>query len=522
MSCLGSLILNNTYRDSVFLMKLSSKVQSMEGVEEASAMMGTDRNRDLFIKSKLADDKVMKCRPDDLVIAVRAKDEETLECALDAANKMLSQVVNNKNENTDVGIKRLEDALEILPDANVLMISCAGDYAKYEAAKGLNRGLNIMLYSDNVPIEDELSLKKLAHSKGLIVMGPDCGTSIINGIPLAFANKVRKGSIGIVGASGTGIQEVSSLIHQHGGGISQAYGTGGRDIQGTINGITMMDCLLLLNNDPETDTIVVISKPPCISVQNKIAEFIRTCKKTVICSFSGTSDYSIIEAAGGNGSLSLEDAAIKAVHSSNAVKREVKEFEKINEQRLNEEIKNLPKERKYIRGIYGGGSVCYEAMYYARKRLTEAIYSNLKIEGTEKLDNVHSSQGNTFLDMGEDEFTVGKPHPMIDPTQKMKRFITEINDPEVAVIITDCEIGYGSNADPAGAIADAIKESGKDIGSRPIIVASVCGTDLDIQDYDKQIRKLVDADVYVCRSNYQAIVLCLEILKRRQKYATNE
>ena len=201
---------------------------------------------------------------------------------------------------------------------------------------------------------------------------------------------------------------------------------------------------------------------------------------------------------------------------------DTKQFIEIDEEQLNEEIKTLSKERRYIRGIYGGGSVCYEAMYYAYRNLAEDIYSNLKIEGTMKLDNVHKSQKNTFLDMGEDEFTVGKPHPMIDPTQKMKRLITEINDPEVAVIITDCEIGYGSNPDPAGAIANAVKESGKEKGLRPIIVTSVCGTDLDFQDYAEQVKKLKDAGVYVCRSNHQAIALCIEILKRRQEYVTNE
>src|SRR5580704_9603583 len=97
-----------------------------------------------------------------------------------------------------------------------------------------------MIFSDNVPIAEEASLKHEARERGLMVMGPDCGTAIIGGVPLAFANAVPRGDIGIIGASGTGIQEVSTLIARAGRGVRHAIGTGGRDMHAEVGGLTTL------------------------------------------------------------------------------------------------------------------------------------------------------------------------------------------------------------------------------------------------------------------------------------------
>ncbi len=516
MENLGVIVLNNTYRDSVFLMKISSEICAMEGIVEASAMMATERNKDLFVKSGLANEQLMEAKADDLVIAIKANDEEILNTSILRAKEMLSASLStNRDEKDNHQIKRLEHALRENKNANMLLISCAGDYAKYEAVKGLNNGMNIMLYSDNISIEDELALKKLAHKKGLLVMGPDCGTSIINQIPLAFANKVRKGNIGVVGASGTGIQEVISLIHRNGGGISQAIGTGGRDPKEAIGGITMLDALNLLKEDEETKVILIVSKPPCVEVQKKLASFIQSTAKPIVVNFAGNDDYDLIEKAGGKGFNSLKKAALATLALSNQDDR-VEETCTFDKKQLNEEIKCLDKKRKYLRGIYSGGSLCYESMHFARKSLTD-LYSNTPMDGIQQLENVRESIKNVFLDMGEDEFTVGKPHPMIDPTEKIKRLKQELQDPQVAVVLTDCVIGSGSYEDPAGAIADAVASVKEELHQIPIVVTSVCGTEEDSQVYSKQVKKLQSAGIVVTDSNADAIQVCLNILKQNRE-----
>ncbi|MDO4377817.1 MAG: acyl-CoA synthetase FdrA [Erysipelotrichia bacterium] len=517
MSCLDTIILSNTYRDSVFLMKISAEVAKINGVIEAAAMMATERNKDLFEKSNLSNEKVCNALSDDLVISVRAENEEALQKALSKANEMLSSV--NKAEKTDKDnkIKTLEAALQVDKEANVLLISCAGDYAKYEAVKGLNNGLNIMLYSDNISVEDELALKQLAHQKQLIVMGPDCGSSIINGVPLAFANRVGKGPIGVVGASGTGIQEVTSLLDRYGCGITQAFGTGGRDPKEEINGITMMDCLEIIKNDPNSKVILIVSKPPCKSVLKKIIEFIKSTEKPVVVNFAGEDDYSEIVQAGGYYGKSLEETAMEAYRLATGKEVEYELFSGIDFNKLNKEIANLLPSQKYLRAIYSGGSLCYEAMAEIKKYVSP-ILSNTPLKGVEKLEDVKKSRLNTFLDIGDDEFTVGKPHPMIDPTIKCKRLEAEISDEEVAIVLTDCVIGYGSCDDPAKAIAEAINEKST---TKAIVVASVCGTQKDYQIYSKQVEILRDAGVYVAQSNYQAAKLC-EYIFNKLSEAKNE
>ncbi|MFZ5943060.1 MAG: acyl-CoA synthetase FdrA [Bacillota bacterium] len=514
MSFIKSLIIKNTYRDSVFLMKISSQASQLEGVEVASAMMATERNKDLFKVAGLYTEELEKANPDDLAIAVSGANEEILVSAIVEINKMLTASVKNKADDNSKEITRLEHALLENNGLNLVLISVAGDYAKYEAAKALAKGLNVMLYSDNISLEDELRLKKMAQSRGLMVMGPDCGTAILNGVPLAFANKVSLGNIGIVGASGTGIQEVSCLIDALGQGISQAIGTGGRDLKDAIGGITALTGLDYLLNDRQTKVIVLISKPPGEKVREKICSIINKSRKPFVVYYAGCEDYAPEKAAGAIVTSTLEETAIRAAALITSSKENIETAAAISDDNayglLLEKGRKQVVSGKYLRGIFGGGSLCYEAMNVLRDLLPqEELYSNIPLQGINPLKDILSSQKHTFLDMGEDEFTVGKPHPMIDPTVKNKRLYREILDPETAVVIFDVVIGYGSHPDPAGEIVQVINNAkAEKSGSLGVsLIASVCGTDNDIPSRKEQVAKLVEAGVIVMPSNAHAAKL---------------
>lgn len=512
MSLTKSKIYEDTYRDSVFLMKISNEIDSLEGIEIATAMMGTDRNKDLMDKNNLVTEKVANANANDLVFSLRAESEDIVQEAMEKLDELLSSSLEkkeNKSANKEVVFETIEDAVAYDDDYNLALISVAGDYAKYEAVKALKNGLNVMLYSDNVPLEDELKLKKYAHNNGLLVMGADCGTSIINGVPLGFANKIKDGNISIVGASGTGIQEIVSAIDNYDGGLNQAVGTGGNDIKDEIGAITMLDSLEYFDQDEKTEVIVVVTKPPAESVQKKLGEFIKKSNKKVVISFLGTDDYSAVESDNSVPAYTLEEAARKAVVLSE--NRDLEE-PKLDENLYNDalaELNELEDSQEYLRGIFGGGSLCYEALYYSSKNLKDAdkVYSNLKLDNSFVLENVEESKNNTFLDVGEDEFTVGKPHPMIDPTAKMQRVIKEVNSGQTAIILTDVVIGSGSYEDPAGALVEAKKKFENDV----VVVATVCGTKEDSQGLTAQKEKLENNGIYVLDSNIQAVKFAVKL-----------
>ena len=278
----------NYYRDSVALMQLSAKTAALEGVIAASAQMATAANIQLMVDAKLLAE-ALPAKSNDLLVVIQAENKEAIESAL----AFVTQTLNESSKSSDDGQVQAEPprslamGVNVLPEANLALISTPGDFAGGEAMKALKLGLNVMMFSDNVPVEQEIALKQYARDHNLLVMGPDCGTAIIQSVPLAFANVVRGGKIGIVGASGTGIQQVSCLIDQLGEGISHAIGTGGHDLSEAVGGITMLSGLELLAEDPATDVIVLISKPPAESVAQKVITAAQSVKKPVIINFLG-------------------------------------------------------------------------------------------------------------------------------------------------------------------------------------------------------------------------------------------
>jgi succinyl-CoA synthetase alpha subunit len=503
-------IRKNTYYDSVKLMLISKDVKKIEGVHEALVGMGTDLNKELAENLDLISPEIEELGPNDFFITVLADESVEINTVVDEADRLLNQ--KGSDSQSDYMPPNLNSALEHSPDSNIALISVAGEYAADEARNALNKGLHVMIFSDNVKIEDERELKELALSKGLLMMGPDCGTAIINNIPLAFANVIRKGKIGIVGASGTGIQETTVLIHKLGEGVSQVIGTGGRDLSLEVGGLMMLQSLEALVEDPDTEVILLISKPPAKEIEEKILAKVKEIKKPVVVSFIG-GEKELIEKNGGVSAISLEDAARKsvallrgeAVEDFDGFTMTIDQVEKL----VNDETAKLGKEQKYLRGMYTGGTLADECM----KLLSPVIgdmYSNIPLKPEYKLKDVFKSQEHTCVDFGDDDFTKGRPHPMIDPSIRMEQLEVEAKDENIALVLMDFILGYGSHPDPVGemipAIIDAKAEKVKK-GQHLIVVASVCGTENDPQDLIQSEKKLKDAGVIVMPSNAQAVRL---------------
>lgn len=503
------IVKKNSFYDSVVLMTVSKAVKSMEGVNEAVVVMATDYNKELLKNVDLSNEEVESCTPSDLVIALRAETAAQLE----AARTKVDELLNRRNTGgQDYEPPTLDLALSYMPDANMVLISVPGMYAAAEAEKALNAGRHVMVFSDNVSLEDEIRLKKIAQEKGLLMMGPDCGTAIINGVPLAFANKVPRGKIGIVGASGTGSQEISSIIGRLGGGISQLIGTGGRDLKAEVGGIMMAMGLEALLADEATDVVVLVSKPPAGEVMDKILKLAQDSRKKVLVHFIGA-DLELARGKGFETASTLEETAYKAYEIAYGPAPQDTEEKELSLKAREEAAKLMPRQ-KYIRGLYSGGSLCDEAMVLM-KRVLGKVYSATPILPEEKLPSKDISKEHTIIDMGDDEFTRGRPHPMIDFTARQERLLKEARDPETAVVLMDVVLGYGANIDPAGELAPYIvkaKEIAAKRGDYLPVVISLCGTFDDPQDYDAQKEKLENSGAIVASTNARAVKTCLEII----------
>ena len=495
------IIAPNTYRDSVFLMKLSSQAGAESGAEQVSAMMGTPRNKELLVMSGLATADMEKAGPEDLVIAVKGE-ADTLDAAEQAVKRLLTGTAPQKSSVAGASVPRdLEEAVKADPALNLVLISTAGDYARYEAAKAVNAGLDVMLYSDNIALGDEIALKEQATRKGVLVMGPDCGTAIIDGVPLAFANQVSRGPVGIVGASGTGLQEVICLLDRLGVGISQAYGTGGRDLKDDVGGLTAVAALRRLERDPTTRIIVLLGKPPGKKTRAMLVELLPRLGKPVFVHYLGASDHAQEEAAGLHSAKDLTDLAVLAA-------RQVKPD-------LNTEavirVPAMPVRARpgYLRGLFGGGTLCQEAAELAAPLLQGEKCSNLDVAGFVPIAADATSKGHCFWDFGDDAFTVGRPHPMMAPELKMERLIRELGDPEVSVVLMDMVIGYGAHQDQTGALLRALETAGARQARTAqdlVIVVSVCGADADSPSRKEEVARLEEAGIIVCGSNAQAAI----------------
>ena len=505
----GSKVIRNFYRDSVSLMQLSSRLAKLPGMIQASAIMASEANLALLREAMLLSGAT-DAGPNDLLIILEGQSD----AAITGAMKEAEAAFNDKPRTGSGGgpqpepPRSLEMGIELAPTANFALISTPGDYAASEALKALHLGLNVMLFSDNVSGEDEIALKYYARDHGLMVMGPDCGTAILNGVPLGFANVTRRGAIGVVAASGTGLQQVTCLADRLGVGISHAIGTGGHDLSREVGGITMMQGIEALAADKATKVIVLISKPPAAEVADLVLAKARATRKPVVVCFLGMDPKS---AAGGNltPAQTLEDAAYFAAALAKGQKPK-----RASQTRVTR-LPKLKAGQKYVRGLYSGGTFCYESSILLGAVLSP-VYCNTPVGKASKLEDPWQSRAHTLVDLGDDVFTRGRPHPMIDHRLRNERIAKEAADPETGVILLDVVLGYGSHMNPASEIVPAIEAARKraaKAGRNLIFAGFVCGTEGDPQNLSVQEAALRGAGMLLTRSNAEAVRLAAQIVE---------
>lgn len=510
-----TLIKPNTYIDSVSLMSISTKAGVLPEVTNAVAAMATPMNKEILTNQGLITPEIEQATPGDLVLIVETAGDDA---GADAALAGLIELLDRKpGAETEVTYRTIATAAAGRPEANIAVISVNGAFAAREAHHALDAGLNVMLFSDNVDLADEIALKTKAHEAGLLLMGPDCGTAILNGVSLCFANQVRRGRIGVVAASGTGAQEMSVRIHDFTGGISQLIGTGGRDLSSEVGGIMMLDGIAALEADPTTDVIVVVSKPPATEVAERVLDRLAQSQKPVVACFLGA-DQQVAKAAAQRGIPFFDrtkPAALAAVIAGGANEDEL-DLHSLNWALIHEVRGKLAPEQRYIRALFCGGTLCDESMFLALEKYPD-VYSNIATDPARRLSANDPSRAHTFWDFGSDEFTNGKPHPMIDPSNRIEQFKAEAADPEVGVIVLDFVLGYGANPDPVGVMLPAIVEAKANAaaaGRHLEILAYVLGTEQDSQGMAEQVQKLLDADVTWASSSTNTGLLAREFVSK--------
>ncbi|MDP2966421.1 MAG: acyl-CoA synthetase FdrA [Pelolinea sp.] len=515
-----TLIKTSEYHDSVTLMSVAKELTAYPGVGDAAVIMGTESNISLLKESGLYSKEVEKATPNDLIITFSSP-QELKEKIFIETDRLLNQKPSSEAGAAEHRPRTIGSAIKAHPDLNMAVISVAGRYATGEAWNALRNGLHVLLFSDNVSLNDEIALKKYARDHGLLLMGPGAGTALINGIALGFANIVPKGPVGIVSAAGTGLQEVSTLLAKSGVGITQGIGTGGRDLSEDVGGIMMLESLKALQADPNTKVIALISKPPSKGVAEVILDQVANGNKPTIVGFMGSNPDDWVGLPNAFPAKTLEETALLA---AKAVRSGIKDpFETIKQQTMELKKKafdlgsSLGHSQRYLRGLFSGGTLCYEAQVIWKELIPDKIYSNAPLRKEDKLSNSNQSQGHTVVDLGEEEFTVGRPHPMIDNDLRIRRLLQEAKDPEVAVIIMDVVLGYGAHPNPASELGPAARraiELAKNEGREIIIVSSVTGTEQDPQVLSKQTAILSEYGVIVCESNAAAARLVGMIVNR--------
>jgi len=505
----------NLYKDSVSLMQLTAQLREREGVAQASCVMATPANLAQLKDADLAID--VEPSPSDLLVVVRGEAQACDDAIAAAeANLQSKKAASGGGEASafELPLTSIALGVEAAPDADLVLISVPGDYAAAEAMKALALGLHVMMFSDNVSIAEERAIKTAARARGLLVMGPDCGTAIVNGVPLGFANVVRRGDIGLVAASGTGLQEVTCRIHNLGGGISQALGTGGRDLKEEIGGITMLQGLAALAADPETRVIALVSKPPAPAIARKIEDAAAAAGKPVVIHFLGGTPEGTH--AGIVGARSLREAAdfAFALARGEQARAGSDALDAKAAAAVDACIAKMAPTQTAVRGLFTGGTFCYEAQLAFLDRGL-ACSSNAPAHGAEHYDGKQG--GHVFLDLGDDDYTRGRPHPMIDPSERNAMVRTHAANPQTAAIVFDVVLGYGAHADPAAGLAEALAEERRSAavaGRTLALIGHVCGTDGDPQGKAGQVQQLERAGALIVGSNIEAAALAAHLAQQ--------
>ncbi len=536
-------VLAHQYKDSVALMRVAQRLLALPEVVNATLQLGNPANKEILLEAGLLTPAVKDAGPSDIMVVVQARTLAACEAAVhESKNQLAGQsglagaaggAVPDEGE-----ARTLAMGAARMASANIAQISVPGAYAAAEALKALQLGLNVFLFSDNVPLEQEVALKQEAARRGLLVMGPDCGTALIGGVPLGFANNVRRGAIGLVAASGTGLLEVTTQIHRLGGGVSHAIGTGGRDVQAAVGAVTLLQGITLLAQDVATEVIVVLCKPPAPAVADRVLTALRDAGKPAVVLFLG----SALQASGRaddpvHVAHTLVDCAAAALRLAGAAPQAQAEWSAAAPARARRAVAAAVHERaprppmppypmparprfapsqKYLRALFSGGTYATEAqVLWAQAGLQ--VWSNVPLDKSLALpDPKRRSRGHTALDLGDDQFTVGRPHPMIDQATRIERLLKEAADPEVRVIVLDVVLGWGAHADPAGELAPVI-EKARAIAARAArtlaVIGFVCGTELDPQGLARQEATLRKASMVLAGNSANAAWLAGQWLR---------
>lgn len=499
---LHTIIRKNSYQDSITLMLLTKHITAQSGVSKVSIMMGTPANKAILAAGGLGTSELETAGPNDIAMVMDIDGEHVVEGLLAEVDKFLSSQGRNKVESGSKTVKNWAQAKEALPEANLALLSIPGPYVEGEAEQALEDGRHVFIFSDNVPLEAEKRLKGKAAAKGLLVMGPDCGTALIRGVPLAFTNTIPLGRIGLVGASGTGLQEISTQIAHRGEGVSQAVGTGGRDISREIGAATIKTALAVLAGDPATECLVVVSKPPAPEVREEIMGLLRAIDKPCVAMFIGENPQTHepgLYLAG-----TLEEAAELAV----ALVRG--QDPASNLYRPQSSAKLATPSGRALRGLFAGGTLAGEAASLLARALKLDHQGGHGEEGY-----MFRQGGHEIIDLGDDVYTQGKPHPMIDPQTRIEHILKAAEDERVGVIMLDLVEGYGAHEDMAGALIPAIGQARSLAAASGRVLhfmAYVCGVEDDPQPRSEQIHTLEEAGVIVASSNAAMVAAALEAI----------
>jgi FdrA protein len=465
------------YYDSVTLMRASSAVTAVEGVMSALVAMATPLNLELFAGMGFA---VPELEPSDMVVAVRARDEAAVAAAHLGLDASLAELSGRRQADLGQAAPRsITSAARLVPEANLALISVPGPNAFPEAMDALAAGLHVMVFSDNVTLAEEVVLKDTGAERGLLVMGPDCGTASIAGVGLGFANAVRPGPVGVVAASGTGSQQVMCLLDAAGVGVSHVLGVGGRDLSREVAGRSALRALQAMGDDPATEIVMVVSKPPAPEVAEQVRAAAAGLGKPVVLALLGRGHDDLTSATG------------RALAMAGA---EPPQWPVLAPERL------PPARRGALRGLFSGGTLCDEAMLIAAERLGP-VRSNIPLQPDWALPHDLRGPGHLMIDFGDDQLTMGRPHPMVDSTMRLERLAAEAADPDVAVILLDVVLGHGSHPDPAQELSGVIRQG---LREELAVVVSLCGTEADPQGWHRQAERLRAAGAWVHLSNADA------------------
>lgn len=502
-------IRSGVYHDSVTLLVVSRDVRATEGVSDALVAMATELNLDVLDDLGFDRTTVADATPNDLIIALRADDDAGVASALAAVERSLA--ASSKGSVSAGGFatppSRTLGAAARRGEVNLALISVPGDNAFTEAMDALRAGLHVMIFSDNVSVAHEVALKDEARRRGLLVMGPDCGTAVVGGVGLGFANVVRPGPVGIVAASGTGAQQLCCLLAVADVGVTHVLGVGGRDLSAEVGGAATLDALAALDRDPATELIVILSKPPDPDVADRVRKVAAALSTPTVVGFVGQGERDL---------TAIADAVIEELGPAARSERPARPVWDPEPSAIASSQVTTAMSTAWIRGLFSGGTLCDEAMVIVSEALDQPVHSNIPLDPVWTLDDDHDAEGHLMIDLGEDEMTRGRPHPMIDHSLRVARIEREAAAGHDIVLLLDVVLGHGADDDPAAVLAPAVAAAhltAAEHGSRLATVVSLCGTPDDPQGLHRQAQAFADAGATVHLSNADAARAAVKMIR---------